>query len=177
MEYSELIKIRQSCRNYSGEPVDRSAIEQVLDQARLAPSACNSQPWFFTAISSEDAVKKTGKAVQHFGFNKFAEKAGAFIVVEQREPKLKEGVTKVFGSRHFADNDIGIVVAHIVLACANLGLGSCILGMFNKNEIAEIIGAKDKAEIKLVIAVGKPAEGDAIRNKIRKDLSDIAKFI
>lgn len=177
MEYSELIKIRQSCRKYSGEAVDRADVEKILDEARLAPSACNSQPWFFTAITSKDAVEKIGKAVQHFGFNKFAEKAGAFIVVEQREPKLLEGVTKVFGSRHFADNDIGIVVANIVLSAANLGLGTCILGMFNKNEIAEIIGAKDNAEIKLVIAVGKPAENDVIRNKVRKDLNDIAKFI
>ena len=177
MEFSELIKTRQSCRNYSGELIARESVEKILDEARLAPSACNSQPWFFTAVTTEDAVKQTAKAVQLVGFNKFTEKAGAFIVVEQREPKLKEGVTKVFGSRHFADNDIGIVVSHIALSAANMGIGSCILGMFNKTEIAKIIGAPDKAEIKLVIALGKPAEDDVIRDKKRKDLSDIAKFI
>ena len=177
MEFSELIKNRQSCRNYSGEPVSRESVEKILDMARLAPSACNSQPWFFTAVTSEDAVKQTAKAVQLAGFNKFAEKAGAFIVVEQREPKLKEGVTKVFGSRHFADNDIGIVVAHIVLSASSIGVSSCILGMFNKTEIAKIIGAPDKTEIKLVIALGYPAEDDVIRDKKRKDLSDIAKFL
>ena len=176
MEFSEVIKTRQSCRNYSGEPVSRDDLEKIIQGALFAPSACNSQPWAFSAVYSPDKVKEVASACKKFGFNKFVDKVGAFIVVELREPKLKEGVTKMVGSRYFADNDIGIVTGFITLCAKDLGLDTCIMGMFDKKAVKEALSMPDKTELKLVIAVGKCAEDDTLRIKSRKPIEELAKF-
>lgn len=177
MEYSELILKRQSCRKFSGEPVDKSYLEKMIDEARLAPSACNSQPWFFYGVTNPELVQKIADSCNKLGFNRFAHKAGAFIVIEQKEPSLLEGVTKLLGNKYFADNDIGIVTAHLTLSASNLGLETCILGMFDKKAVGEIVGADKNATLKLVIAVGYPGEDYVYRKKIRKTTEEISKFL
>lgn len=177
MEFLEVVKQRQSCRKYSGEPVSRDDLEKIISGAILAPSACNSQPWAFTAVYSQDKVKEVATACKKFGFNKFVDKVGAFIVIEQREPKLLEGVTKVLGSRYFADNDIGIVTAFITLCARDLGFGTCIMGMFDKQAIKTALSLPDKTELKLVVAVGKPSEEDFLREKSRKSVDEVTKFV
>ena len=177
MEFSELILKRQSCRKFSGQPVDKSLLEKMIEEARLSPSACNSQPWFFYAVTSPELVQKIADSCNRLGFNRFVQKAGAFIVIEQKEPSLLESVTKALGSRYFADNDIGIVTAHLALSASNMGLETCILGMFDKKAVGEIVGAGKKATLKLVLAVGYPGEDYVIRDKIRKPIEDIVKFL
>lgn len=176
MEFSEVLKQRQSCRNYSGEPVSKEDLEKIISGAILAPSACNSQPWAFSVVYSPDKVQEIASACKKFGFNKFVDKAGAFIVIEQREPKLFERVSAVLGSRYFADNDIGIVTGFITLCAKDLGLGTCIMGMFDKKAVKTALSLPEKTELKLVIAVGKPAEDDVLREKSRKQMEEIAKF-
>ena len=83
MNFNEIAKHRQSCRNYAEKvAVEDEKIEKILESAILSPSACNSQPYHITVCKGEYA-KKVAKAVQGMGFNKFASVAPVMIVLSE----------------------------------------------------------------------------------------------
>ena len=83
MDFMEIAKLRQSCRSYDEtKPVEKEKLEAMLEAARLAPSACNSQPYHFTVGTGETA-KKVAKATMGLGMNKFAPQAPVMIVVSE----------------------------------------------------------------------------------------------
>ena len=57
MDFLEIAKTRQSCRKYTDKPIPQESIEAILEAGRLAPSACNSQPYFFTVCTGEKAME------------------------------------------------------------------------------------------------------------------------
>ena len=65
MDFFELIQKRQSCRAYNGKPVERKKLEMIVDAARLAPSACNSQPWHFVVVDEPEKAKNLGGGQRH----------------------------------------------------------------------------------------------------------------
>lgn len=179
MDFLELVKRRESCRNFTGEPVDSAALKEIVEAGRLAPSACNSQPWkFFVVESGGERMEEMRRAAQIAGNNKFAAKASAFIVVFREKPNYSERVGQVLFGREFSAIDIGLAVENIVLAAAEKGIGSCILGMFTESAVKECIGLgkRDKHKVELVIALGVPVATEP-RPKKRKETSDIAVFL
>lgn len=177
MEFSELLEKRRSCRCYSGKKVETEVLKKIVEKAKLAPSACNSQPWFLTVVNDEEKIKEIASATHVFGSNAFSDNAGAFIVIEQREPKLKESVTKLVGSRYFADNDIGIVTGYLTLSAYDCGVESCVLGLFDKDVVKKALNMDENAEIKLLLCLGYAGENDKIWDKKRKPTEEISKFI
>ena len=137
MDLLELVKKRESCRNFTGEPVSDAALREIVEAGRLAPSACNSQPWkFYVVGSGGERMEKMRLASQIAGNNKFAAKASAFIVVFREKPNYSERVGQVLFGREFSAIDIGLAVENIVLAATERGIGSCILGMFTESAVA-----------------------------------------
>ena len=62
-DFLQLVQARQSDRSYDKErPVEPEKLERVLEAARLAPSACNAQPWRFVVITDKELAQKAGKA-------------------------------------------------------------------------------------------------------------------
>ncbi len=175
MNIEELFSHRQSCRNYSDKPIDKQILEKVIRLASLAPSACNSQPWRVICVSGEKA-KDFAKCVQSLGQNKFASKAQAFYVIIETKAKLLERVAQSFKDSAFTENDIGIFVAHIVLALESFGIGSCILGWRSVDKIQEFLSLPKDTKIPLVISMGYPAEDDVVREKKRKDFTEIYSY-
>ena len=179
MDFLELVKKRESCRNFTGEPVSDAALREIVEAGRLAPSACNSQPWkFYVVGSGGERMEKMRLASQIAGNNKFAAKASAFIVVFREKPNYSERVGQVLFGREFSAIDIGLAVENIVLAATERGIGSCILGMFTESAVKECIGLgkRDKRKVKLVIALGVPAT-DKPRPKKRKEESEVAVYL
>ena len=99
----------------------------------------------------------------------------AFAIVTERPATLKSFVIEtVKNSQKWAENDIGLSVAHYCLQAADLGLGTCIIGMVEEEKVREYFGIEDK--IRLVIATGYSAD-EAPRNKVRKALDDVCTVI
>lgn len=172
MEFTELIKIRQSVRNYdSSKPVEKEKITACLEAARLTPSACNSQCWHFTVCQGEKA-KEISKYVQDAIMNKWASEVPVFVVVSEENYNITAGIGSKLKAQDFRTNDIGAAALQFTLAAADLGLGTCILGWFQQKAIKKIIGTNKK--IHLVIALGYAKETDKIRNKVRKSLEQIS---
>ena len=67
MDFMELALRRESCRDFSEKPVAKEKLEAVMQAARLAPSACNSQPWSFTAVTGARTAKAVAKCLQGMG--------------------------------------------------------------------------------------------------------------
>ncbi len=173
--FNELVLKRESCRNYNGEPVKTDLLLECVNAARLSPSACNSQPWKYFIVNGEENAAKIRLCIQPNGANKFTDKCPAFAIVTEQPATLKPFVEEaVKNKQKWAENDIGLSVAYYTLKAADLGLGTCIIGMVDVEKVKELFGIEDK--IRLVIATGYSAD-ETPRNKIRKALEDICEVI
>lgn len=175
MNFTEIAETRQSCRSYNpARPVEEEKLEKILNSARLAPSACNGQPYHITVCKGE-AAAKVARAVQGMGMNKFAQDAPILIVLSEK-PYVK---TAALGAKlkgiDYRSIDIGILAAYITAEAAAQGLGTCILGWLDKNEISKICGLDGPAH--LVITLGYPKDDDKLREKKRKDLSELVNIV
>jgi len=170
MNFTEIAKTRQSVRGYDeGRIVEREKLDAILEAARLAPSACNGQPYHFTVVKG-DLAKEVAKATQGLGMNKFAVQAPVLIVISEM-PYVKSAAmgAKVKGN-DYRSIDIGITTAYLTAEAAAQGLGTCILGWFDDDKIRKLCGIE--YPIRLVITLGYPTD-DTVRPKKRKDLTEL----
>ena len=175
MHFYELAEYRESCRSYDGDrEIEPEKIRKIMECARLAPSACNGQPYHLTVCTAE-AAKAVAKATQGMGMNKFTSDAPVIIVISE-EPYVKSAA---FGSKvkgiDYRSIDIGIVAAHITFMAAELGLESCILGWFDDEKIREICSLESR--VHLVICLRYAKEDKPRREKRRKDYGELVSEI
>ena len=175
MNFTEIAEARQSCRNYDpAKEVEKEKLDAILHSAQLSPSACNGQPYHFTVCKGEKA-KEVAKATMGMGMNKFAVDAPVLIVISEENYVKTAALGSKLKGIDYRSIDIGIAAAYITAEAAAQGLGSCILGWLDDEKIRNIIGIDKK--IHLVITIGYPKEGDKLRSKKRKDLSELVSEI
>lgn len=170
MNFMEIAQARQSCRAYDEtRPVEDEKIAAMLEAARLAPSACNGQPYHFTVCRGEKAAE-AARATTGLGMNKFAAQAPILILVSEM-PYVKSAAmgAKVKGN-DYRSMDIGIAVAYLTAEAAAQGLGTCILGWFDDDKLRALCGIDHP--VRLVVTVGYPKE-ETIRPKKRKPLAEL----
>ena len=172
MDFLELIKLRQSDRKYDDtRKVDRAQIVKCLEAARLAPSACNSQPWKFVVVDDEELLTKMADAAASFGMNKFAAQAPVILAVVLEKMNITASLGSVIKDKEYNLLDVGIAVEHFCLQAAELGIGTCILGWFNEKKVAELLGVKHR-RIPLLITMGYSQARH--REKSRKTLREMS---
>lgn len=170
MNFYEIACNRQSCRKYDAQkPVEQEKLTAILESARLAPSACNGQPYHITLCRGETA-KQVAKATMGMGMNKFAADAPVLLVISEK-PYVKSAAlgAKVKGN-DYRSIDIGIVAAYITAEAAAQGLGSCILGWFDNDDICKLCHLD--GTVRLVITLGY-AKDEPLRNKKRKAMDEL----
>ena len=171
MNFLEIAETRQSCRSYDEtRPVEDSKLNAILEAGRLAPSACNGQPYHITVCKGQ-AAKEVASACQGMGMNKFAPQAPVMLVISEM-PYVKSAAlgAKVKGN-DYRSIDIGIVTAYLTAEAAAQGLSTCILGWLDDGKIREIC---DLAyPVRLVITLGYAREGDPLRTKKRKSMEEL----
>ena len=170
MNFDQLIHTRQSCRSYDpAKAVEKEKLNAILAAARLAPSACNGQPYHFTVCCGEKA-KEVAKATQGMGMNKFASDAPVLIVISEM-PYVKTAAVgaKVKGN-DYRSIDIGIAAAYLTAAATEQGLSTCILGWIDDDMLRKSCCLEGAA--RLVITVGYPSD-DNIRDKKRKPEAEL----
>ena len=174
-DFLQLVQARQSDRSYDKErPVEPEKLERVLEAARLAPSACNAQPWRFVVITDKELAQKAGKAAAGLGMNKFAKDAPVHILVVEESMNITSFLGAKIKDKYFPLIDIGIATAHITLAAESEGLGSCILGWFDEKKIKSLTGIPAGKRLLLVITIGYSAKPK--RPKLRKEKSKVISF-
>ena len=162
MDFLEIARTRQSCRSYDEtRPVEQEKLDAVLEAARLAPSACNAQPYHFTACRGQ-AAKAVVAGVTGMGMNKFAAQAPVLTV----GAKVKKN--------DYRSIDIGIAAAYLTAEATAQGLSTCIIGWLDDAKLRAACGLNQP--VRLVIALGYAKEGDPLRGKKRRDMGELVDY-
>lgn len=174
MNFTEIIKARQSCRNFDPDrEVPEDALSAILEAARLAPSACNGQPYHIT-VCKGDVARAVAKGTQGMGMNKFASNAPLMLVISERPYCAVAALGSRVKGNDYRSIDIGIVAAYMTSEATARGLESCMLGWLDSDKIRAASGAD--GVVRLVIALGYAKDGDKLREKKRKKLSELVSF-
>ena len=175
MNFTEIAEARQSCRSYDPtRAVEAEKLEAILATARLAPSACNGQPYQITVCKGE-AAKAAAKATQGMGMNKFATDAPVLLVLSEKPYVASAALGAKVKGNDYRSIDIGILAAYITAEATARGLSTCILGWLDDKKLREL--CRLDAPVRLVITLGYAKEGDPLRAKKRKPLSELVKTI
>lgn len=174
MEFSELIKVRQSDRKYKSQAVEREKIIQCLEAARLSPSANNSQPWKFVVVDEPSLKDKVAGLAAGLGMNKWAVQAPVIIAVVLEGQGFMSSAGSFVKGKEFRLMDIGMAVEHFCLQAAGLGLGTCIMGWFDEKSVKTLLGVPRTKRVPLLISLGYP--DNQTRAKARKSLEDISSW-
>ena len=170
MNFMEIAENRQSCRSYdAGKDVEEEKLQAVLKAAQLAPSACNGQPYKIT-VCKGDTAKEVAAACAGMGLNKFAPQAPVQLVISEMPYVKSAALGAKLKKNDYRSIDIGILAAYITAEAAAQGLGTCILGWLDDGKIRSLCDLE--YPVRLVITLGYAAEGDKLRTKKRKDLSE-----
>jgi len=173
MDFLKIATNRQSCRSYNPDKqVEKEKIDKIIEAARLAPSACNSQPYHITVCAS-DKAKEVEKSTMSMGMNKFATQAPVAIVISEDKYVATAALGSKVKGNDYRSIDIGIVTAYLTAEATAQGLSTCILGWFDEEKIRNICNLK--GIVRLVITLGYAKE-DSLRNKKRKDISELVDF-
>lgn len=177
MDFFDAARTRRSVRSYSDKKIDRTHLESCVAAARIAPSACNAQPWKFVVIDEEPVLSEVKNRVFSgaYSMNSFARKAAAFIAVFSEKRSLFPVAGGMIRRTDLTSIDIGLACGNLVLAAAGLGIGSCILGWFNEKELKKILGAPNLSRIQLLISLGYPSEPECPPRNLRPP-SDVIMF-
>lgn len=174
-DFLQLVAARQSDRAYDkSRPVEAEKLAKIVEAARLAPSACNAQPWKFVVVTEPDLAARVGKATAGLGMNKFAKDAPVHILIVEESMNITSFLGAKIKDKYFPLIDIGIAASHITLAAESLGLGSCILGWLDEKEIKRLTGIPAGKRLLLDIAIGYPAKPK--RKKMRKPQEKVVSY-
>lgn len=168
-DFLSLVKTRQSVRGYLTKPVEKDKLDRCLEAARLAPSACNAQPWTFIVVDDASIKNRLADltADRWLPLNHWTKQAHVHVVLVVEAANLTSRLGAWFKQRDFAWMDVAIAAEHFCLQAAAEGLGTCMLGWFKEDKVRALLNIPEGKRIGLIITLGYPAD-DTIRPKIRK---------
>ena len=166
MEFFELIAKRYSVRAYQATPVEEDKLNQVLEAARLAPTAANYQPFRFIVIHTAGRESELRRIYPRAWFVQ-----APIIICACGLPSL--GWVRSDGF-NYTNVDVAIAMDHLILAAANVGLGTCWVANFDASAACEILGLPECVDPIAFTPLGYPA--DQMRSKPRKELSELIRY-
>ena len=174
----ELIISRQSDRKYSDRHIEKEKLDRIIEAGRMAPSACNAQPWKFIIVDDPELVLKVADAASAklIGMNSFVAQAPVIIVIVREKSNMSSKVGATIKNKDYSLFDIGIATENICLQAKAEGIGSCIIGWFDEKIIRKLLEIPRSKRVELLITLGyslseqrekrrKPAEEKVSYNK------------
>jgi nitroreductase len=171
-----LIKSRQSDRSYSNRPVEKEKTERIIEAGRMAPSACNAQPWKFIVVDDTNTLLKLSEAASGklLGMNSFVSQAPLQIVVIREKANLTSRLGGTVKNKDYSLIDVGIASENICLQATAEGLGSCMIGWFDEKMVKKVLHIPATKRVELLITIGYPVK--ELREKRRKQQAEILSY-
>ncbi len=166
MEFSEVIRKRYSVRAYKLDPVEDDKLQQILEAARLAPTAANRQPFQFIVIHTAGREAELSRIYSRPWF------VQAPVVICACSTTVQGWVRR--DGRPYRDVDVAIAMDHLILAAAGLGLGTCWIGAFDPIATREILGLPDEVQPIAFTPLGYP--DDQPKEKKRKSIGELVRY-
>jgi nitroreductase len=167
MTFFELIQERYSVRGYKPDPVEEEKLQQVLEAARLAPTAANRQPFRLIVLHTEGRQEELGPIYSRDWFVD-----APIIICACGVPD--EGWVRRDDGKNYTDVDVTIVMDHVVLAATALGLGTCWIAAFDPKAARRVLALPDGVEPIAFTPLGYAA--DEPKPKNRKPLSELVQY-
>ena len=173
MDFLEIANARQSCRKYdAAREVEQDKLDAILEAVRLAPSACNGQPYHLTVCRGQKA-KEVAAACMGMGMNKFADQAPVVLVLSEMPYVKSAALGAKLKNNDYRSIDIGIAVAYLTAEATAQGLDTCILGWLDDAQIRQLCDLEHP--VRLVVTLGYGC--DSFRQKKRKDLDALVSIL
>jgi nitroreductase len=172
--FLELVNQRQSDRAYdSTRLVEKEKIDRILEAVRLAPSACNAQPWHFIVVDDVNLKNKIADttSIRMLDLNHFTKQAPVHIVVIEEKANASSILGSLLKQKHFPRIDLGIAVGHLCLAAAEEGLGTCMIGWFDERQVKKLLNVPKSKKVLLIVTLGYSKQ--ETREKRRKAIEEI----
>lgn len=166
MDFIELAKQRYSCRSYKPDPVSDDKLKQVLEAARLAPTACNIQPFRLIVIHTKGRETELRRIYSSHWFTE------APVVICACGIPSEAWIRR--DGKNYWEVDVTIAMDHLILAAASLGLGTCWIGAFNPEAARQVLGLPAGVEPLAFTPLGYPA--DRCGSKERKSLDQLVSY-
>ena len=172
------IQNRRSIRRYKDTPVTDAELFDLLEAARLAPSAGNTQPWQFVVVRDAERRRQLAEAAHNQPW--MAEAPLFLVAVADSTPRFpdREGLRLDEGSAEaglkMIVRDTAIAIEHILLEAEHLGLGSCWIAWFVQDDIRPILGIPEDQYVVGILTIGHKAEEPPARP--RKPLDAIVHY-
>ena len=164
MTFKELCEARYSCRAYQDKPIEAEKIEYIKECVRLAPSACNRQPWKFVFVTDAEQLEVLRAC---YGRDWFQTAPAVVVCCQDRI----NAWTRRFDNHNHADVDIAIATEHLCLAATEQGLGNCWVCNFDIERLRETFPLPEGYEPSVLVPLGYPA--DEAPAKVRKPGEEI----
>ncbi len=177
MDFLQFVSTRQSDRAFDpNRMIEKEKIERIIQSARMAPSACNAQPWHLIVVNEPELISKVADATSAriLSMNHFTKQAPVHILIVEEKVNLTSGIGGFVKNKDYAQLDLGIVAAHIALAAHAEGLGSCILGWFDEPKMRKLLDIPKTKRVWLDIVIGYSMQ--PLREKKRKPISEIVTY-
>lgn len=157
MEVIEAIRRRRSVREYRGDPIPPDVLERVTDALRLAPSACNYQPWRFVLVAEPDLRRDVAAACHE---QMFVADAPVIVVGCALPGAAYQRMGEYWNS---ADVDVAIAIDELTLAAAAEGLGTCWIGSFDEKALKRLLRIPAEAKVVALTPLGFPRHPSLLR--------------
>ena len=167
MSFLDLVKKRRSCRKYSSQEIALDAIQKCLEAARLAPSACNCQPWHFIVVKDKSLKEKLAQAAFSgiHSVSAFAKEAPVLVVVVTEKSSYVTKLGAYLRGSQFSLIDVGIACEHFVLQAEEEDLGTCLIGWFNERAVKKVLNLPRNKKIDIIISLGYSREESPVTRK------------
>ncbi len=175
-----LVRRRRSCRSYAETQVPDELIRNSLEAARLAPSACNKQPWRFIIVKDCELRRKICSDGLLPGIPMpWLEKAPVIIVLCAETSLVTHAIAPMISKVQYHLIDIGIAGEHFVLEAEAQGLGTCWIGWFREKAVRKILGLPRSCQVLSLISLGYPAEPGVQQDEgdRRLKLEEMSRFV
>lgn len=167
MEFSELAKTRYSLRKFSDKEIEKEKLDKVLEAARVAPTAVNFQPQRILVLNSKDCFEKMQQCT------KYAFNAPKYLIICYDSDKSWK---RDIDNKDYGETDAAIAATHIILQAAELGLGTCFVGVFDPTLLCESFNIPQSYIPTAIIPIGYPAE-DAHPAHLHEKRLDISETV
>jgi nitroreductase len=178
MALLDLIKQRRSIRKYLDKAVERDKIISCLEAARLAPSACNSQPWKFIVVDDEGMKNKLCDTAFRglYQISAFAKTAPVIIAIVSEKSKFWARVGGKIRDIQYYLIDIGIAGEHFILQAQELGLRTCWIGWFDEQAVKSLLQVPQDKKVDILISLGYPETSYIPSKQVREPLKHLISF-
>ena len=166
MAFNELIKKRYSVRTYKSAPVEDEKLQQVLEAARLAPTAANRQPIQFIVLRTAGRADDLKRMYQKDWLSQAPLVVCACAVAA--------GAWTRMDGKNYSEVDVTIAMDHLILAATELGLGTCWIAHFDPQAVRDVLKLPEGVEPIALTPLGYA--DDQPREKKRKPLSELVRY-